>query len=236
MATLRISLNDIETAILEITHYSTSANAPWARSANLYMRINEYGQRLPMHLNSIAMQAGVATSVHFDCWKTTATSSTSGAGNVVVAASSSTIYMPTDYDHWISFYDVTNKRPIPVIEHVDRWHYEDLVLAPPGPPQYVEIGGMGTGDSAWRRTATTYPATLTSITPSIRLQYWRLPAKMAGTTPNAEYPDIDGKYESLFIYGPVCDLTRHTDPDTYGTYSALEQQLLTEMVMTARSL
>ena len=237
MAIQRLCLLDIETAILEATHYNSSANAPWALSCNLYKRINEYGQRLPMRLNEIAAQIGMQVPIHFDYLKTTANSSTSGTTVPVVSAGSSTIYMPTDYDHYMSFYDITNKRPIHVIENVDKWHYEELIKVPTGPPQYIEIMGFTTdGSSNWRRSGTLYPATVSGVTPSIRLHYWRLPAIMAGTGPATEYPDIDPKYESLFIYGPVCELTRSIDPDTYAAYSMLEKELLTQMVMTSRSL
>ena len=235
MAVQRLSLSQIESAILEIVGYSSSANAPWGSSANLYLRVNEYGQRLPMHLNSLARQMNMPTPVRFDMWRNTVDSDTSGADVPLVSSGSQYVYLPVDYDQWVSFWDLTNSRPISVIENVDKWHSEILLL-PEGPPQYIEIQGFVTdGSGNWRRRAKLYPATEAGTTPSFRMEYWKLPATMPGVSPTVEYPDIDPKYESIFIYGPICDLARNTGFE-YDRYAALEKDLLIEMLSTARSL
>lgn len=233
--TQRLNLSQIETAILQVMGYSSSTTAPWASSANLYLRINDYGQRLPMRLNGIARSMGLAVPVRFDCWRTSANSSTSGTSVPVVAAGSSTVYLPVNYDHYISFYDLTHNRPIRVIQDADRWHVK-YVRAPAGPPAVIEIGGFTTdGSSNWRRTATLYPAVPSGVTPSIRMQYWRLPTAMPGVSPSTEYPDIDPKYEALFVYGPICDLARNTGFE-YDRYAAWEKEMLIDMVSTSRSM
>uniref|UniRef100_A0A6M3L6Q9 Uncharacterized protein n=2 Tax=viral metagenome TaxID=1070528 RepID=A0A6M3L6Q9_9ZZZZ len=244
MAVQRLNLKQIEDAILQIMGFDSSENAPWKTSATLYQRINEYGQRLPMRLNQIARETNVPTPVHFDMWKSSCNSSTTGTTVVLVAASSATIYFPTDYDHTISLYDITNKRPIQLIDNVDKWHYERLVHGPAGPPRYVEIGGFASdGAAAWRRTATLYPATESGVTPSVRLKYWRIPAAMTATVAaqaQSQYPDVDPKYESLFIYGPVIDLARidlaRQQNLGFEQWVRLERELLVEMLSTCRSI
>jgi len=239
MAIQRLSLKDIEDAILQATGYSSSTTAPWKSSATLYTRINEYMQRLAMRLNQIAVELSQAGQInpadlplHFDCWKTTADSGTATTEGPQVAATTATFYLPADYDHYISFYDLTVKRPIPVIERVDKYFIESLVTAAPGPARAIEIGGFSGASGTWRRNGTIYPTP--DGTPSFRLTYWRIPATMLTSAANTEYPDIDPKYESLAIYGPIVDLARSTGFE-FDRFAALEKELLVEMCMTARS-
>lgn len=228
MAVQRLTAANIETAVLEIMGYSASTTAPWGSAANFYVRMNEYAQRLPFRLNMLARQMGIKTPIHFECWKSSCNSSTSGTTVVKVTAATATIYLPSDYDHYISFWDITDKHKIPVIKDVDKYH-SDLANAVAGPTQAVEISGFVLDGSDWRRSATLYPTP--TGTPSIRLQYYRLPAIMDAA---GEYPDIDPKYESLFIYGTVCDLARNTAFE-YDRYAALEKEMMADMISTARS-
>ena len=235
MAVQRLSLTQIRANILEILGYSTSANAPWSLDSTLDLRINQYGQRLPMRLNSMARQLNLPTPVRLDCWRTTADSSNSTTAAIQVAIGSATVYMPVDLDAAISYYDLDNKRPIYPLEGAYRYEIEDLVNSPPGLPKYIEVGGYVTEGSNWRRQATIYPAPISTYTYSLRLEYWRLPTSMPGEDPNYEYPDIDPKYESLFVFGPVTDLTRSTGQE-FDRYAAIEKEMLVEMLSTARAI
>jgi hypothetical protein len=238
MAIQRLSLADITTAILEIMMYSASTNAPWGSNVTLYKRINEYMQRLPMRINTVARELAVqgliktdALPIHMDMWHTDATSATTGTG-LRIAASASTVYLPIDFDYPIAFYDITGKRSIHIIEDPDKWLDDEIVQAPPGVPKRIHIQGYCLDGTDWRRQAVLYPSTVSGVTPSIRLSYYRLPAIMPGTTASAEYPDIDPKYESIVIYGPICDLARNTGFE-YDRYSKLEREMLVEMCLTA---
>lgn len=238
MAVQRLNLTQIEAAILEACGFTSSALAPWGSSATLYVRINTYGQRLPMRLNQVGRELvsqGLlppdALPIHLGCWRTVSTSGTSTTTGIQVTAATSLCYMPADYDEYISFYDVTEKRDIPAFSGADKYLSEELVNATPGPARAIELQGFAAESTNWRKTGYLYPTP--SGTPSIRLTYWRLPAVFPGSSPNAEYADIDPRYQDIFVIGPVADLTRPTDPETYATYSQLEHDMLVDMCLTA---
>jgi len=231
MAIQRLALSDIETAVLQIMGYGASTASPWKTQANFYVRVNEYMQRIPAKISAVSnelRQRGTKLPYNgiprFDFWRT--------QGNITTTSGSATAYMPADYDHYISFWDNTNSQPISVVEDVDRYHQE-LRTESAGPPRHIELLGFATNGSTWVRQATIFPATMSGITPSIRCTYWRIPAKMAGASPAAEYPDIDPKWESIAIYGTVCDLARPIKLEL-PQYQELEKEMLTEMAMTAR--
>jgi len=238
MAIQRMSLAQIETNVLQLLGYASSAVAPWASQANFYIRVNQYMQRLPQKATALARSMGIigqtSGPLRFDMWRATATSSTAGAGNIVVAAASATIYFPTDYDKWISLYDATNGKTLDVAEEVDRYHVDRLRNKPAGPPEACEILGMATGDSAWRVKATLHPATAAATTPSLILTYWRIPASMAGSSPSSEYPDIDAKFEYLAVAGTARDIA----PPNHAQIprlDAIEKEMLVEMALTGRA-
>jgi len=239
----RLTLAQIETAVLQIAGFASSAVAPWGSAANFYLRANEYGQRLPQKIAAAAQELRANGQVlpyngipRFDMWKTvSAASGTSTTTGVQVASASQTIYMPVDFDHWISLYDVTNKRNLDPVEDVDKWHLEALRDKPAGPPEAFEMLGFATEGSNWRRVAKLYPATAASTTPNLLLTYWRLPAAMPGNSPSAEYPDVDPKYESIWIWGTATDLARQSGFE-FDRCAALEKEMLLEMAMTARGM
>ena len=150
-----------------------------------------------------------------------------------MAASSSTVTLPDDYDQYISFYDTTANKPIEPVKSVSKWHYAKLKEKVAGPPEAIEIGNAATG-SVNRRTATLYPATFTGVTPAIEMVYWRLPAVMPNSTPSTEYPDSDVKYHWLWVYGPLLTLLAPGDPG-FERYAALEKDLLLDLAATARA-
>lgn len=232
MAIQRLNMSQIASNILEIMGYADSTLAPWKTDTTLYTRINEYGQRLPMRLNSVAKQLNLPVPVRLDMWRTVASSGTNTTSGCQVTAGSSTLYLPVDYDHYISFMNADEAKPIHVTQDTVKWESDGLYSTPPGIPKYIEILGYVTVGSNWRRAATLYPNPISSYTPSIRLEYWRLPNQMGIST---SYPDIDPKYESLFIYGTVTDLSRSTGQE-FDRYANLEKELLVEMISTARSL
>jgi hypothetical protein len=234
MAIQRLSLTQIGGAILEIMGYANSTMAPWKTDINLALRINTYGQRLPMRLNTIAAQMGLSTPVRFDMWKTVADSGAATTVGMQVAAGSAVAYMPNDYDHWISVLNLADNSKIHPISQARRWETTDLIDAAPGMTRYIDIGGFVTQGANWRRQATLYPTPPTGYLPLIRLEYWRLPAIMPNVNPNFEYPDIDPKYDYIFVCGPVTDVARSTGQE-FDRFAAQEKELLVEMLSTCRS-
>jgi len=238
MAVQRLNLLEIESAILEETGYAKSANAPWRSSDLLYKRINEYMQALPRRLNTAAMQMAASgvlkptdIPVHMPMWKTSATSATSGTG-LMIEQSSSTAYLPVDFDAAISCYDVSGKRPITIVDNADQYLDEELTQSPPGPPRVLVLSGYALQSTTWRRSGTLYPSTQTGVTPSVRLVYYRLPAITRGTSPTSEYPDLDPKWESVVIYGPACALVRNIGFE-FERLEKLEQETLAAMCLEA---
>lgn len=230
MAVLRLTLANLETEILRLTGYDASTDAPWATQANLYRIINIYGQRLPMRLTQVARQLGVvgpADTARFDMWRTVA--------NLTTSSGSSNVDFPTDYDHWISFYDNTNARRVDPVENVDKYHIKKLRDKAAGPPEAIEIMGFLTSGANWVRRGILYPDTASGVTPSISCTYWRLPAIFAGAAPTTEYPDADYKYHALWIYGPMCEILRNSGP-SYDRFQAIELELLTDLALTARAM
>ena len=230
MAIQRLTLTQIETAILQNLGYSASTAAPWTTSANLYLRINDYVQRLPQKVSALASQLrkeGVElpyTGIpRFDMWRSSAT--------LTATAGSSTVHFPADYDQYISFWDATNSAPIYPVDNTSRYHLDILKKKSAGPPEAIEIGGF-VSSSGWVREGTLYPATIAGTTPSITLEYWRVPASMSLGT---DSPDLDPKYESIAVFGPIVDLSRTTGKE-HERFMLIEKEMLSEMAMTARGM
>lgn len=236
MAVQRLALSDYIEEIRRAIGEETAALSE-IDDADLARVINGYIQNLPMRCAEVATQAGVrigSGTIRFDFWKTAVNSTTTaGAGNFVVAAGSSDMDLPNDYDHWISWYDRTNNRPFHVIRETSRWHRD--IKERIGVPRYVEIRDLyAGGSSTWRRRATLYPAVVSGITPDIELTYWRLPASMPNTTAASEYPDIDIKFQWLPVWGVVVELMRPGDP-AYERYAAQERNMILAMLQSARA-
>ena len=228
MAILRLTLSNLETEILRLSGYAASADAPWTSSATLYQIINRYMQQLSIRAAEVMNAAGLPLgrqSLRFDMWRTqVAMTTTSGSSNAD---------FPTDYDHYVSFWDNTNNRPVYTIEDVERFHPK-IRLKPAGPPEFINIRGFVISGSTWVRRGILYPSTPASVTPSINLEYWRLPAIMPGSAPTTEYPDIDIKLQELAIYGPLVDLKIVSGP-AYDRLVAKEKELLLELCHSAKA-
>jgi len=191
---------------------------------------------LPSKLSQVGQAFGLAPTdktIRFDMWRTSIDSTTVAAGtSLVTAAGSSTIDFPANYDHWISFYDITHKKPIYPIEEVSRWFYEELRDAPAGPTKGIEILGMVSGGSStWRRRARLRPDVAATVTPSIEMVYWRLPTDLSTATSEL---DIDYKYAMLGINGPMLELLRPDDP-AYERYLTLEKSMLMDLARTGKA-
>jgi hypothetical protein len=187
-----------------------------------------------MRLNTLAAQMQMPTPVHFDMWRTVADSGAATTTGLQVAAGSPVAYLPNDYDHWISFLNLADNSKIHPVSSTRRWEENELLDAPPGMTRYIDIGGFVTQGVNWRRQCTLYPAPPTAVLPSIRMEYWRLPAIMPNVQAAVEYPDIDPKYDYIFVCGPVTDLARSTGQE-FDRYAAQEKELLVEMLSTCRS-
>ncbi len=204
MAVQRLTLAQITAQILNLYGVYQSADAWWSSDANLYKYINRAGQNIPI---KVGMLLKSNKPVLIDFWRDTVTSATSGT-SLYIAASASTGYLPTDYYHYESFYDLTNKRPVYVIDNPVR-HIRTIELLknkPAGPPEAIELNDMTLNSTTWCRQFTIYPSTISGVTPSISLVYYRLPATMAGSDASAEYPDAPVEFHSLWVYGPLLDL------------------------------
>lgn len=234
MAIQRLTLGQIETAILQAMGYSASSVAPWSSSSNLYLRINEYVQRLPQKISAAATQLRQNGSSlpytgipRFDMWRT--------SGTLTVSMGSATVYFPADYDAYISFTDQTNNSPLYPVDNVSSYYLNILKNKPPGPPEAIDIGGYISYSGTWVRKGTIYPSTVSTVTPSIAIEYWRIPAAMPGLFPTTEYPDIDPKYEQIIINGVVADCARSNGQEM-DRFSAIEKEMLVEMAYTARGI
>lgn len=232
MAVQRLALSDITTIILQICGYSASTAAPWASDANLYKYINLAGQNIPIKVGLVLEAKG--RPVLIDFWKTTTTSATSGTG-VVVAAASATGYLPVDCYYPDVFYDLTNKKTLYPIRNAAKHQRQITALknAPAGPPEAIELLDMVLNSTNWQQKFTFLPATATGVTPSIQLDYYRMPASMAGSNPTTEYPDCPVEFEALWIYGPVLDLMAPTDPK-YDRYKVMHDELIQAVAAKAR--
>ena len=205
--------------------------------ANIVKVMNRYIQQLPTRAAMLLRQEGISvkeSTLHFDMWRDQWTSTvTPGSDSLVVTAGSSTVNLPDNYDHFISFYDLTHKKHIPVISLADSENIkiEELLNKPAGPPEAIEIYGY-TEDTLWFRTAKLFPDVPSGVTPSLRLEGWRLPAA-AGTVD--EYPDIDIKHEWLLVIGTAAEMMRKDDPN-YDRYRQLEVEYMLPLAASARTL
>jgi hypothetical protein len=234
MAVQVLTLAQIETAVLQAMGYTASTYAPWLTSANFYLRVNEYLQRLPQRASTIAKELGIAGPnevIRFEMWKTACASAGNSVVDVQVSAGSSLGYMPANYDQMISLYDVTNKNPIYVVTNVDDRYIDRLRNKCPGPPEAIEIMGFASEAGRWRQYFTIYPSTVAGVTPVFTMKYYRMPTAM---TLGTEFPDIDPKFESLVIYGTICDLSRSIGLE-FPRYDALEKDMIKEMIIAARA-
>jgi len=169
MAVQRMTLNMIRDQVLNIYGVTASTAAPWTTDANLYEYINRAGQTIPVKVAMVVSPDDPSAKVVIDFWRTQATSATTGSG-LMIATSASTGYLPIDFYHHDTFYDLTNKKPLRVIENSASRsrHVENLKKAPAGPPEAIEILGMTTNSTNWQRMFTIWPSTETGKTPSVQ--------------------------------------------------------------------
>lgn len=199
----------------------------------IYRVINNYLQSLPIRVGTMMRSLGMRPKdgmVQLSMWRTAATALTTASGDSVV-------YFPLDYYHYISFYDTQYRRPIYPVHSPLRWkaQVERFQLKPAGPPEAIVIQGFVTISSNWRRRGLLLPSTPTGNTPAINIDYYRLPALMAGTSPTAEYPDIDLAFQDICIVGPTCELMRTDDP-SYPRFKERETEILIALAYTAEAI
>lgn len=217
----RLTLANIIAELRRIYGEPTAATSAFT-DAQAVLLINGYGQRLATRCAQVAGRPD--KTPRFDMWRTN--------GTLTCSAGSATVYFPLDYDSYIEFYDSTNRRPIYPLEKVNKYAYRTLRHKALGPPEAIEIRDFATVSGDWRRQGTIYPTPPSSITPSIALVYHRLPVAMPNSSPSSEYPDVDPKFQWLFVYGPACELLRSNDP-SYNRFQELERELLKELAATA---
>ena len=230
MAIDNISTAEITTEILQITGYTSSALAPWASDANLVVKLNLAAHRIPQKIRQVAQALGFQGRISMPMWFTTIDSTDSaGTGNFVVSASTATGHLPVDADMVHSVIDLTDNRLIPVIESSNETWYEKLRRGQPGPTKYIHITGMAGGtEQAFRLL----PDVAAGVTPSMRLEYYRIPTDLASG--GSSFPDADYRFHYLWVLIGVLEILRPDTPN-YERYLQLEKEMLIEMAETARA-
>jgi hypothetical protein len=225
LAILRISSEQIITEILNITGFSTSADAPWGSDANLLVKINLNAQKIPQKLRQLAMAEGKVGRGGIPMWWTTADSTTSsGDGDFTVTSATATGSLPANFDLAISLYDTTHNRFVKIIDTFATASYRRWREASPGPTKAMQLQGW---NETAKRQFRLLPDVASGVTPGLRMEYYRLPATMA-TSSSSVFPDGDYKYHYLWILETVLDVLRHDDP-SYDRYLELEKAMLAEM-------
>lgn len=231
MAIHRIHSNEIITEILDVLGFASSGVAPWDSDTNLLVKINTNAQRIPQKLRQVASAEGRVGRAGMPMWWTTATSTVStGDGNFTVTSGTATGSLPANFDMPISLYDVTNTRFIKIVDTVNTSSYRRWREANAGPTRALQLQDWN--ESA-KRQFRLLPDVASGVTPSLRMEYYRLPATMA-TASDTVYPDGDYKYHYLWILETVLDLLRIDDP-SYDRYLGLEKEMLVEMATHMRA-
>ena len=226
MAVQRLTLQQIVDSVRRNIGEETAAISR-ITDANLYIVVNRYLQNLPVRLGQLAATEKMNPSdgpIWPTFWKTTNTS-------ITTAVSDRNIYFPTDLGEIISLYDNTHKRMIYPTSTISRFQIEQLKLRPPGAPEKYELVGYTTNSGSWVQQAVLYPATVSGVTPSFELVYYRIPAEMTAV---GHYPDLPVMFHDLAIVGPTMDLMRPMEP-TYARYVDWEKSILTSILRTLRA-
>ena len=226
MAILQLTLancrDEIRRRIGERTGGTTISN-PNVSDAELTRQINLYLQRLPRRTAQLTQSP---REIKFDMWRT--------FSDLTETAGSSTVYLPVDYDRFISFWDKTNGDKLMVVKDVEKYyrkrkHLDRADTDRTGPPEAIEILGFASNSGTWQRKALLHPNTASGVTPDIRITYWRLPATVSS---DSDTLDLDIKYQDVAIYGPLLEFYRDDDP-AYQRYEALEREILIGLAKTA---
>ncbi len=224
MATLRLSLDQIETEILAITGWSASTTAPWTTAAKLYVKINFNAQKISQKVAIVSRAMGKEFK-GVGMWNTTTTATTSAAvGNFVTSSGGSTVLFPDDLDTIITIHDTTHDREVPLIVNKGQRAYRELRARPAGPAEAYEL----TDTTGVRRNGRLLPDTAASVEPPLRLHYYRTPAVMPGSDSANEYPDADNKWHYLWVLETVLEVLRPDDA-AYSRYQELEIAMITEL-------
>lgn len=224
---IRLNLGELVAANSKIADADpTDSGSAGQGQTGLYNVVNNYLQSLPLRVAGVMKELGVSPKdgvVQLSMWRTGPTALTASAG-------SSTVTFPADYYRWISFWDTTYLRSIFPITPPGRFSTRRVIRKAPGPPERIVIGGFSSG----ARQGTLYPGVLSGVTPTINLEYYRLPARMdpATTSPASTYPDIDPAFQDLCIVGPTVKLLGSDDP-SFSRFKEEEHALLVGLAYTA---
>jgi hypothetical protein len=229
LAILQLTLADIRDEIRRRAGEKSgtvTTGTPYLTNAELLRQVNMYMQRLPRRVSALS---GDASELKLDMWHTFT--------DLAEAGGDSTVYLPTDYDRYESFWDQANGRELKVVSGVEKYwrkrkYHRRADTDRVGPPEAIEILDFVSNSGTWQRRALLHPDTPSGDTPDIRMYYWRLPAVMSA---DSDKPDIDIKYQDLTIYGPILDFFRDDDP-AYDRYMALERELLLGLSKTAMAI
>lgn len=207
------------------TTRSRAADAATAtRLWSLGEQVNNYCQGLRAKLNQLARAEGLTAKggqIYLPWYRT--------SGTLTTTSGSSTAYLPQDFDGLIALRDVTNNLPIYCVNNPTRHFYEHIRKRPAGPPELLVMEGFFNNGGTWQRRVTIYPATLTGITPSLGIEYYRVPADMDESDPTNAYPDIDPRYQDVLIWGVSAEFMGMTHP-SYDRFKGEENKIYMAMI------
>ncbi len=226
-AAVRFNIGEPDTDLSQISNTTTD-------TVNLLLLVNRMLNQLPKRMAEVmAKVSGAPTKVpalYLDCWRTPLTVLTGGT------AGSNVMYLPADYARYVSFWDNTGAKRLHVVSNVDKWHVTTLKQhALTTTPTAVEIMGYTTdGSSNFVPLVRVWPAPTAPVTPSVSVEYWRIPAAMDVANPGSTYPDLDPVFQDVLIYGTTAEMMRRDDP-SLGEFQSKEQAMLLDMAYCARA-
>lgn len=135
----------------------------------------------------------------FEFWRTI-------GGSVSTTAGSATAWLPADYDLGARIYDGDGEALLGPVRDDRRWRGQR------GNPVAWLDGGLASNGGTWQRRIHLRPQPRAAHAPSLSADYWRLPAEMTLTTPNAAYPDLPEQFCELPIFGVGADVLRTKGP------------------------
>lgn len=215
MSVYRMNLTDIIEQIRLIIGES-DVDLSKITNTQLVNLINAYGTSIPTRINQVAREHGKTFDEGIPkhpMWLTKATISSTGES----------VVLPEDVfslqELWLTDYN----KFIPWTKNFSRWK----TPRDGGLPEKLVITGV---DSSGAMTGELVPNPGANL--NIRVHYYRVPAKMPGSSYSTEYPDAEAKYHLLWVVGPVTLLMAPDDP-AYGEFKRLEQEMLRNLVQEA---
>ena len=235
MATSRTAADDITTEVRRIVGQTDSNLSDSLPNTRIIDILNRFVHSIPHRV--IDLRATHEAHLSFPMWHTTwSSTASSGAGNLLIAAGSSTIDFPDNLDHMESLYDTTYMREVEIVKNLDGRYSlgRKLREKTKGPAEAVELTGMATSNSVWVMQGTLWPSTPAGFTPTFRLKGYRKPAILTSQSSpsSSEYLDIDVEYEEMVIHGTVAEIMLPDDAMSQ-IYRSEAEKVLSQLAKSA---